>query len=102
MQQWGQAAHSKEAAFGMCSLPDGWPTSKRVPPRNTTNPARPRAGSAGVLWTLLSLNPGGISDLDFRIDGSFSYAKTRRRKNPLGIEHFSLNKTINLAKEKRC
>lgn len=58
MQQRGQAAHSKQAAFGMCSLPDGWPTSKRVPPRSTTNPAPPHAGSAGVLWALLSVNRG--------------------------------------------
>lgn len=54
----GPGSALKEVGFGMCSLPDGWPTLQRAPEYSTTNPLPLTLGPTGVLWPLLSLNQG--------------------------------------------
>lgn len=69
------------AGFGMCSLPDGWPTLQHTLACRTTNPLPLILGPTGVLWPLLSLILGGISGLDFIL---FS-GKDKKRRDPSGI-----------------
>lgn len=86
-----------QAGFGMCSLPDGWPTLQRAPACRTTNPLPLILGPTGVLWLLLSLNQGGISSLDFHIDASFSQVETKREGSLWNSSIFPLNRRINLS-----